>query len=65
MSDRCLFLYKTLVLETFFETLIDHPNQKDIYNRFCDRLDAKQYPYLNYVSKPGQGNAIKLELPLP
>ena len=66
MSDGCMFLHKAIVLETLYETLIGHPHQKDIYNRFCDRLDAKKLPYLNYIRRPGgNSGSLKLELPLP
>ncbi len=50
-------LMKTQVLEALFECLSD---DKTLYDKFCDRLDAEMIPYLSNVN-----GVVKIEFPLP
>lgn len=51
-------LSRTSVLEALFECLAD---DKFLYDKFCDRLDAECLPFLSQVN----GGVKKLEFPLP
>ena len=45
-------------MEALYECLAD---DKELYDKFCDRLDADSIPFLTQVN----GGVKKLEFPLP
>lgn len=46
MSIGCSFIDKGLILEAIFECCFGHKQQKEIYDRFCDRLELRKVPFL-------------------
>ena len=61
MALGCDFLDRSQILEAVYECCLGDKNQQEIYNRFCDRLDARKIPYLIIM----EDESYKLELPLP
>ena len=61
MSLGCEFLDPSSVTCAIYESCLGHDDQKGIYSRFTDRLDAKKIPYLVIM----EGDVYKLEMPLP
>ena len=61
-AQECLcimtkLLQRTLILEVLFECLSD---EKQLYDQFCDRIDAEMIPFLSMVN-----GVPKVEYPLP
>jgi len=61
MCLACSFLDKTLMLEAIFECSLGIKNQREVYNRFCDRLELRKIPFLVVFLS----NIYKLEMPFP
>ena len=64
MSQVCVFLNSSLVMEAVHESLMGYQDQTEIYNRFCDRLEAKKFAFISSVTVKNQ-KILKLEFPLP
>lgn len=66
MCIGCRFLNQALMLEALYENCLGDNKQKQIYERFCDRLDAKKIPYLLILDDEDVfQNSYKLEMPMP
>lgn len=61
MSLGCRYLNQGMVLEALYESCQKDDQKVKIYERFCDRRDAKKIPYLLIMAD----NAYKLEMPMP
>jgi hypothetical protein len=64
MTTGCKFLEKTNVMEAIYECCQGDAEEQEVFNSFCDRLEAKKIPYLVYVEYDHH-TIYKLELPLP
>jgi len=61
MCIGCRYINQSMMLEALYESCLGDAKQKQIYERFCDRLDAKKIPYLLLMND----DVYKLELPMP